>query len=187
MAKKENQRVLMTKHLLHEGLLQLLEIKDMDKISVTELCRVSGINRATFYNHYSSPKDLLSDMEGELIAGIDALMDYPKSQEHAVATLESICAFMKENSRSILILSRYHADCDLVESFHKLNNYFPPRKPRSRLTTAMDSDSVYLTVTFMYTGCYHLIREWLLKDIEKSPRQIAELLVQIISKDLCVC
>ena len=73
MAKKENQRVLMTKHLLHEGLLQLLEIKDMDKISVTELCRVSGINRAAFYNHYSSPKDLLSAMEGELSAGIARL------------------------------------------------------------------------------------------------------------------
>ena len=51
MAQKENQRITLTKKLLQEGLLRLLEVKTLDNISVTELCRESGINRATFYNH----------------------------------------------------------------------------------------------------------------------------------------
>ena len=54
MARKENQRITLTKKLLQEGLLRLLETKRLDKISVTELCREAGINRATFYNHYDS-------------------------------------------------------------------------------------------------------------------------------------
>ena len=54
MAQKENQRIALTKKLLQEGLLRLLETKTLDKISVTVLCRESGINRATFYNHYNS-------------------------------------------------------------------------------------------------------------------------------------
>ena len=61
MAQKENQRIALTKKLLQEGLLRLLEVKTLDKISVTELCRESGINRATFYNHYTSPQDLRSE------------------------------------------------------------------------------------------------------------------------------
>lgn len=49
---KDDQRVTLTKRLLQEGLLRLLETKEIDKINVTELCRESGINRATFYRHY---------------------------------------------------------------------------------------------------------------------------------------
>ena len=66
MARKENQRITLTKKLLQEGLLRLLETKRLDKISVTELCREAGINRATFYNHYDSPQGLLTELEQKM-------------------------------------------------------------------------------------------------------------------------
>ena len=40
---KENQRVVVTKRLLKEGLLRLLENKNIDKINVTELCWESTV------------------------------------------------------------------------------------------------------------------------------------------------
>ena len=49
---KGNQRIALTKRLLQEGLIRLLEKKPLDKNSVTELCGESGINQATFYRHY---------------------------------------------------------------------------------------------------------------------------------------
>lgn len=187
MAKKENQRIILTKRLLQEGLLRLLETKDLDKISVTELCRESGINRATFYNHYGSPQDLLMDMEAQLTEGLDRLMCYPRNPGEALAQLESVCVYMKEHAHSIIVLSRCHADQDLADAFHKLNDTLPPRRPRSKFTANMDDDSVQLTNTFVYTGCYHLIREWLAKDIQKTPREIAELLLNIVNKELHYC
>ena len=59
---KEDQRVALTKRLLQEGLLRLLEKKDIDSIHVSELCAESGINRATFYRHYKEPRDILRNM-----------------------------------------------------------------------------------------------------------------------------
>lgn len=184
MAKKENQRIVLTKRLLQEGLLRLLETKDLDRISVTELCRESGINRATFYNHYSSPQDLLADLELQLTEGLDRLMNYPKNAAEALAQLEAVCVYMQEHAHSVIILSRCHADTDLADTFHKLNDTLPPRRPRSKFTANMDEDSVHLTATFIYTGCYHLIREWLTKDIQKTPREVAELLLNIVNKEL---
>lgn len=184
MAKKENQRIILTKRLLQEGLLRLLETKDLNKISVTELCRESGINRATFYNHYSSPQDLLADLEMQLTEGMESLMTYPHSTEEALVLLESVCTYMKDNAHSIIVLSRCHADEDLADAFSKLNEALPPRRPRSKFTQNMDEDTLHLTTTFMYTGCYHLIREWLIKDIQKTPREIAELLLSIVNKEL---
>lgn len=184
MAKKENQRIILTKRLLQEGLLRLLETKDLDKISVTELCRESGINRATFYNHYCSTQDLLMDLEAQLTEELDDLIKYPNNPEEALDELESVCAYMQEHARSIIILSRCHADADLADTFQKLNNTLTPRRPRSKLTANMNDETLHLTTTFIQTGSYHLIREWLIKDIQKTPREIAQLLLTIITKEL---
>lgn len=48
---KENQRIAITKGLLKESLLHLLKKKKIDRITITELCQESGINRSTFYRY----------------------------------------------------------------------------------------------------------------------------------------
>lgn len=183
MAKKENQRIILTKRLLQEGLLRLLETKDLDKISVTELCRESGINRATFYNHYSSPQDLLADLEARLTAEMDQLIHNPRTQAEIAQQLESVCAFLQENAHSIIVLARCHADADLADVFNNLNQSFRHQQLNSVWANSLDEDSHHLVATFLYTGCYHLIREWLVKDIQKTPKEIAELLLSIVSKE----
>ena len=183
MGKEENQRITLTKRMLQEGLLRLLETKDLDKISVTELCRESGINRATFYNHYGSPQELLADLELQLTEEMDALIDYPHTPEEALVVLEEICVYMQNHARSIIVLSRCHADEDMADIFSKLSETFPSRITRSRITQNMDADTLHLTSTFVNTGCYHLIREWLVKDIQKTPREIACLLLNMLNRD----
>lgn len=63
VAMKDDQRIALTKRLLREGLLRLLSKTDLNKISVTQLCIESGINRATFYRHYEEPRDILNDIK----------------------------------------------------------------------------------------------------------------------------
>ena len=45
---KENQRVMLTKQLLKESLIYLMKKKEIQKVSVSELCHNAGINRVTF-------------------------------------------------------------------------------------------------------------------------------------------
>ena len=47
----------------------------------------------------------------------------------------------------------------------------------------MDPASMILVPAYLYAGCYALIREWLIRDIDKTPREIAQLLVDIVNKD----
>lgn len=74
MRNGENQRIRLTKRLLHEALVRLLEKSTIQKISVTQLCEEAGINRATFYRHYGSPADVLREMELDLIDGLQETM-----------------------------------------------------------------------------------------------------------------
>ena len=46
---------------MDEALIALLEKKDLEFITVKELCQLAGVNRSTFYLHYETVADLLSE------------------------------------------------------------------------------------------------------------------------------
>ena len=60
-------RVQYTKSVLKKALLKLLEEKPVNRITVKEICAEAGINRGTFYLHYSSPDDLLKEVEDDFV------------------------------------------------------------------------------------------------------------------------
>ena len=56
-------RIQVTRTMFHQAMLALLEEKAIGFISVKELCARAGLNRGTFYLHYSEPIDVLHEME----------------------------------------------------------------------------------------------------------------------------
>lgn len=63
--------------LIKEAVVSLLsEKKDLNKITVSEIVEKAGINRGTFYNHYKDIKDVLNQIEDEIM---DSLIQKWKS------------------------------------------------------------------------------------------------------------
>lgn len=50
-----------TANIMDEALINLLENKEYEFISITEICKKAGVNRATFYLHYNNMDDLLEE------------------------------------------------------------------------------------------------------------------------------
>ena len=65
--KNLDNRVRYTKMVLHQALLNLLQKKHIDKVTIKELCEEAKINRGTFYLHYTTPNDLLMEIEKQFI------------------------------------------------------------------------------------------------------------------------
>ncbi|MBR4795358.1 MAG: TetR/AcrR family transcriptional regulator, partial [Lachnospiraceae bacterium] len=64
---KNDARVRYTQHVLKESFLKLLKKKPVNKITVKEVCELSGLNRSTFYSHYSDCFALMEAIEDELL------------------------------------------------------------------------------------------------------------------------
>lgn len=62
-----DNRVRYTKSVLQQALLKILQRKHIDKVSVKELCEEAKVNRGTFYLHYSTPNDILMEIEQQFI------------------------------------------------------------------------------------------------------------------------
>lgn len=182
MARKENQRIALTRRLLQEGLLRLLAHEKLENISVTALCKEAGINRATFYNHYTSPTMLLEEMEQNLVKELEKITDYPNTLEEILDQTEKCLILLKANAMLFQILVSYHIDRDLEEIIEQTAQHYDTHRI-NRMKNELDSDTVHLVSSYMYNGCYNLIREWIVREIDKTPREIAELLVSIVNKD----
>ena len=77
---------------MDRAFLELLEKKDFAYITVKEICQNAGVNRSTFYLHYETIADLLSES-----------VDYLNAQFQN---------YMKTDSRAVV--ARLH-DCPLDE------------------------------------------------------------------------
>lgn len=174
--KETNQRIALTKRLLKEGLLRLLQKKPLDKINITELCKESGINRATFYRHYELPQDILTEMQTDFISEMLETFNKPYTEKD----VEDIFTYLYENADLIKIFIQYNYDTDLFQIFNSLYQNIIETKALKIL----DTENSQLIYTFLAGGGYFLLRRWLMEDFQKTPKEIAAIALSIINKDI---
>lgn len=58
---KSESKYFNTALLMDEALIALLEVKDLEYITIKEICQKAGVNRSTFYLHYETLSDLANE------------------------------------------------------------------------------------------------------------------------------
>ncbi|MDD7739343.1 MAG: TetR/AcrR family transcriptional regulator [Fusicatenibacter sp.] len=183
MIKKENQRIALTKRLLKESLLQLMTQKNIQNISVKELCETSGINRSTFYNHYSCPADILTEIESTVIEDLEAIWkkEFEKGYWPLNKRIEALCTYIMEHHDLFKLLLR---DSDTSSGFPALlMKATHVRMTYERVFSyAKSEDNKQLMTTFLSNGTYYMIRQWVLEDIPKTPKEIGDLIYMVATQ-----
>ena len=62
LKEKTDLRIVKTKKILFNSLLNLMKIKNFEKIKISDICEEALINRSTFYAHYDDKYELLIDL-----------------------------------------------------------------------------------------------------------------------------
>lgn len=181
----QNQRIMLTRRRLKEALLRLLESAPLDKISVTQLCQEAGVNRATFYRHYTSQEDVLLEIQQDTLDNIQSLLGRfdvwgrisPWDQTFL------ICKYLWEHPREArLFLSNSDIGSDFAEKLFQcvkgrrlLECYFDP---------SMDAAHRELVTAFWQNGFLSVLRKWLVDGVPLKPEDVAELILQIAQRSL---
>lgn len=85
MSDKPDRRQARTKQVLLQALLELIEEKGTDQITVTDISNRADLNRGTFYLHYRDVPDMLEQIKEEAFTRIQALiiaLDIRELMEH---------------------------------------------------------------------------------------------------------
>lgn len=92
-----DRRVARTRLALRDALLALLAEKGWDELSVQEICDRADVGRSTFYLHYQSKEDLLSEGLNDLRDALLASAAAGRAAASRFAFLPGLLAHMLEN------------------------------------------------------------------------------------------
>lgn len=173
---KDEQRVALTKRLLREGLLRILQNKDIDKVNIKELCEESGINRATFYRHYEIPKDILREIRYEIFEEVKTIAENDNAEKNPLRWLKDTCGYFYSNAATLNILFKTRTDDEFIEFLNDVYSKYFVELVDAAHRKDIDEDGVRLAAYFYASGIYCMIRQWLVEPINKSPNEVAELI-----------
>lgn len=173
---KQDLRVRHTKQLLKSALLTILQAKTIDKVTVTELCKVAHINRNTFYSHYRSPGDLLDEVEKNFANKILKEVEGPYREGDYAMLLQKVCRTVYDDRELAQILATEGRSGnfmnDIIQDFYKImmECWSGSSAPQEKL------DNLY---RYGVGGSYALLRQWVNTGFQSTPDAMAEELLQL--------
>ena len=111
----------MTRMLLKEGLLSCLANNSFESVTVTLLCKTSGITRSTFYLHYSNIMEIVDDL-------VDDAISYSRPGMVDNNNLQIIAKALSAASNSVSLREAYDSIIDrlpLCQRIIRHKKYLP--------------------------------------------------------------
>lgn len=180
-----DRRIKYTRKVLSETLLGLLKTKPVEKISITELCKCSDINRATFYLHYRSVYELLHEIQdtfyNSIKADIEALIQDGTNQSTLSLLIRKI-GDNKELCEALFLTKGEKSFQEKIISIAKdeITRIWPK-------TYKANKSTLQLITEFIIAGSVGLIQDWIGNGCKESPEEIALLLKKICESALNAC
>lgn len=176
-----NQRIMLTKRLIHEALLKLLTTQPITKISIRELCQIAGINRSTFYNHYGSQYDVLNEIAHNYLEETSyTILNALQNGDKINVCLVKILKYIKQNItflKLILVQENYDLLSHLEVSLPSFQDIICERLPND-----LSQDQKEAIATSVQYGSLRLLKEWVLSDCARSPKDEAALILFVAGR-----
>lgn len=175
----ENRRTKMTKKMMQDALLELLEQYPLDKINVTDICKKADLNRSTFYAYYEEVGQLLLEIENNVLNSLPVSPGTPVTSTDTKfwATLEEFFSFVLENERlfRVLIVQRDS------NSFNQrlINSVMEKYKEVSGLKDSLPDRYAYI---YCVNGVIGILKEWITAGFPISPKEFAKIVLEMSTR-----
>lgn len=171
-----DRRVKYTKKVIKEALIQLLQEKELNKITVSELCEKSDINRATFYRYYMDIYDLLEKLEQELIDELKGIIPNYSNYSIREVIKEFLNVFL-ENKKLVKIIFGNRQNIYYLNDF--FNYIYEKFKDKWFENIDMNEDDKSLAAVYAFNGTLGVINYWIQNDFEEEVDLISSVIEKI--------
>ncbi|MGI6256128.1 MAG: TetR/AcrR family transcriptional regulator [Acutalibacter sp.] len=191
---KSESKYFHTAQRMDEALIELLEQKDLEYITVKELCQQAGVNRSTFYLHYETISDLLTEtmetinqrflsyfsLRGEKFPDS---VDTMELQELMFVTREYLLPylrFIRDNKKVYRAAFRNPSGMQVQSRYGDLKHHIlGPVLERFQIPT--EHRPYYMA--YYVEGIIAIIKEWLRQDCQDDVEMIAGIIEACVRPD----
>ncbi len=185
MDENTDLRIIKTRKALKDALVELMNTKGFDKVTVQNLTTTAMVSRTTFYLHYLDKYDLLDKLENDVMLEMQSIVSPFIEQAKSIESLSllfnniaiRIYTYIKDNEKFFKLILSEKGDPAFISKFYDtvqliiLSNFdvkyfkIPPHYAISIIVS-------------IQTG---LIKAWLNTGMKETPEELAELMSGILS------
>lgn len=187
MDEKTDLRKKRTKRLLRTALLELVEEKGLERVTVRDLTERAEINRGTFYLHYRDVPDFMERLSEEVFEGMSALLkqlnpfeikQYAEKGLPYPAAVQ-VLNYVAQNADYFRVIlgtngdSRFSIKVKAFMSDHLYTHVF------SKVSDESNFPRDYL-IAFMTSANIGLYTHWILNDMNMPVEELALFLTRVL-------
>ncbi len=158
-----NKNALRSKRLIRQAFVSLIKTKPVDKITITDIVTEANINRATFYAHYTCLKDLIDEIEQEVIDKLMKVLSGFKLENffsNPTPLLLQVSIFLSEDPDYYKTLASTPESSLFIEKLKSIFvNYM--EQDASIPLEVRQSKTFHINVLFFAGGLVSLYTQWL--------------------------
>lgn len=188
---KNKSKYFNTAILFDEALIYLLEKKDIEYITIKEICNKAGVNRSTFYLHYESINDLIEEtltyINGKFINYFseDSKEFIDKIKYSSLENLNLVekkyltpyLTFIKDNKKIFRASFNNPKGMNAFDKYSHLKNHiFIPILERFNI----DERKRNYLICFYINGIIAIIKEWLNTDCKDPIDYIEDVIIKCV-------
>ncbi len=163
-----DRRTQYTKSVIRQALFDLMEDKPINKITVTDICKMADINRSTFYSYYEDVYALLSHIQNDLF-------------ENVMLTLNSdnwyqdLLKLVDENRDLCRVLIGPHGDSSFMRQLLYLGYENSMNVWKKNYPDASEELLDYF-YAYMSSGVIGMLENWVFSDYALSIEEVGDML-----------
>ena len=164
---KNNKRRRQSQEKIEKAFIELLQTREIKEITVSDIIKITDLNRSTFYANYIDIFDLADKTREKLeseFSNLFAEYDYFNDRSGA----DKMFAHIKDNQ---IFYQTYFKLC--YDDKHLISVYDPKRAEQEHI----DSNIKY-HIEFFRNGLNAIIKLWLSNGCRETPEEMAEVLKQ---------
>ena len=170
-------RIRYTKMVIRDAFIGLLREKPLNKVTVTAICGIAQINRATFYKYYNDPFDLMKQIETELLLEVKHKVDQ-LTVEDISDVLRAMLIEVENNYEAYAALSSEHGDSQFINQV--LMICYQSILPLLELYfTNLNSRQKEWLYYFMAQGHAAIIERWVTNGMEEPLEEVVDFMSKL--------
>ena len=172
MAEVEDKRIRRTKKLLRQALTRLMQQKDFQSITVTDVVREADINRGTFYAHYRDVYDLRDKIETGMIEDFRGMIAAIRPSETVTLklVLSRLMDYLEENREIVTALIKVNAP----------DGFGVIEECRMGLLTYRSVEDAY-AARFLATGVIGMTEKWITESQPIPKTEMVSLITKLLT------
>ena len=163
-----NKRRKESKKKIENALVKLLQQHELSEISVTDMCKIAGVNRTTFYANYLDIFDLADAVQKNLEEEVLGLYQEEWEQGRSSHDFLKLFRHIKENPLFYKTYFKLNADGKLRFVEYKIED----------AVARFNNRHIEYHIEFFGNGLNAVIRKWLQNDCRETPEEIFSIIVE---------